>query len=69
MQGDQGTRHAPGWGKLAFVAAVSSQFSPKQSTMVPKFRPAIMLAGCSQWIQQERAPTVSPALIDFLRPL
>ena len=31
--------------------------------MVPKLRPAIMLAGCGHWTEQERAPEVSAAMI------
>jgi pimeloyl-ACP methyl ester carboxylesterase len=41
----------------------------KQSTLVPKLRPAMMLAGCGHWTQQERAPEVSAAIIDFVRQL
>jgi pimeloyl-ACP methyl ester carboxylesterase len=37
--------------------------------MVPKLRPAIVLPGCGHWTQQERAPEVSAAMIDFLRSL
>jgi pimeloyl-ACP methyl ester carboxylesterase len=56
-------------GDRDFVAAVFSEFIPKQSAMVPKLRPALMLAGCGHWTQQERAPEVSAAMIDFLRQL
>jgi pimeloyl-ACP methyl ester carboxylesterase len=56
-------------GDRDFVAAVNSQFIAKQSAMVPKLRPAIMLAGCGHWTEQERAPEVSAAMIDFLRSL
>jgi pimeloyl-ACP methyl ester carboxylesterase len=56
-------------GDRDFVAAVFSQFIAKQSAMVPKLRPAIMLPGCGHWTQQERAPEVSAAIIDFLRSL
>ena len=52
-----------------FVAAVNSQSIAMQSAMVPKLRPAIMLAGCGHWTEQERAPEVSAAMIDFLRSL
>ncbi|MEI9415569.1 alpha/beta fold hydrolase [Mesorhizobium sp. Cs1321R2N1] len=41
----------------------------KQSAMVPKLRPAVMLPGCGHWTQQERAPQVNAAMIDFLRTL
>jgi len=56
-------------GDQDFVAAVNSQFIAKQSAMVPKLRPPIMLPGCGHWTQQERAPAVSAAIIDFLRSL
>ena len=56
-------------GDRDFVAAVNSQFIAKQSALVPKLRPAIMLAGCGHWTEQERAPEVSAAMIDFLRSL
>src|SRR5215475_7195722 len=41
----------------------------KQSMLVPKLRPTIMLPGCGHWTQQERAAEVSAAMIDFLRQL
>jgi pimeloyl-ACP methyl ester carboxylesterase len=56
-------------GERDFVAAAFSQDIAKQSALVPKLRPAIMLAGCGHWTQQERAPEVSAAMIDFLRQL
>jgi pimeloyl-ACP methyl ester carboxylesterase len=56
-------------GDRDFVADVFSQFIPKQSAMVPKLRPAITLPGCGHWTEQERAPEVSAAMIDFLRSL
>jgi len=56
-------------GTRDFVAAVFSDDIAKQSTLVPKLRPPIMLAGCGHWTQQERAPEVSTAMIDFLRTL
>lgn len=56
-------------GDRDFVAGVYSEFIGKQSAMVPKLRPAIMLPGCGHWTQQERAPEVSAAMIDFLRQL
>jgi pimeloyl-ACP methyl ester carboxylesterase len=56
-------------GDRDFVAAVFSPSIAKQSAMVPKLRPAIMLPGCGHWTQQERAPEVSAAMIDFLRSL
>ena len=52
---------------------VASRFLPrtiaKQLALVPKLRPPIMLPGCGHWTQQERAPEVSAAMIDFLRQL
>jgi pimeloyl-ACP methyl ester carboxylesterase len=56
-------------GDRDFVAAVFSQDIAKQSALVPKLRPAIMLPGCGHWTQQERAPEVSAAIIDFIRQL
>ncbi|MGH7066793.1 MAG: alpha/beta fold hydrolase [Acetobacteraceae bacterium] len=56
-------------GDRDFVAAAFSQAISKQSAMVPKLRPAIMLPGCGDWTEQERAAEVSTAMIDFLRSL
>jgi pimeloyl-ACP methyl ester carboxylesterase len=56
-------------GDRDFVATVFSQDVAKQSALVPKLRPPIMLPGCGHWTQQERAPEVSAAMIDFLRSL
>jgi pimeloyl-ACP methyl ester carboxylesterase len=56
-------------GERDFVAAVFSQYIAKQSALVRKLRPPIMLPGCGHWTQQERAPEVSAAMIDFLRSL
>jgi pimeloyl-ACP methyl ester carboxylesterase len=56
-------------GERDFVAAAFSSDIAKQSTLVPKLRPAIMLAGCGHWTEQERAPEVSAAMIEFLRSL
>jgi pimeloyl-ACP methyl ester carboxylesterase len=56
-------------GDRDFVAAVFSEFIPKQSALVPKLRPPIMLQGCGHWTEQERAPEVSAAMIEFLRSL
>lgn len=56
-------------GDRDFTAAIFSQFITKQSEMVPKLRQAIMLPGCGHWTEQERAPEVSAAMIEFLRSL
>jgi pimeloyl-ACP methyl ester carboxylesterase len=56
-------------GDRDFVADIFSQFIAEQSAMVPKLRPPIMLPGCGHWTEQERAPGVSAAMIDFLRSL
>ena len=56
-------------GDRDFVAAVFSQDIAKQSALVPRLRPPIMLPGCGHWTQQERAAEVSAAMIDFLRQL
>jgi len=39
------------------------------SNFVPKLRGTIMLPDCGHWTQQERAPEVNAAMIDFLRSL
>jgi pimeloyl-ACP methyl ester carboxylesterase len=54
-------------GERDFVPEVYRQAVAGQSAMVPKLRPAIMLPGCGHWTEQERAPEVSAAMIDFLR--
>jgi pimeloyl-ACP methyl ester carboxylesterase len=56
-------------GDRDFVVAVFQQSIAKQSILVPKLRPTIMLRDCGHWTQQERAPEVSAAMIDFLRQL
>jgi pimeloyl-ACP methyl ester carboxylesterase len=56
-------------GERDFVAEVYRQAIVGQSAKVPKLRPPIMLAGCGHWTEQERAPEVSAAMIDFLRQL
>jgi pimeloyl-ACP methyl ester carboxylesterase len=56
-------------GDRDFTAAIFSQFIAKQSAMVPKLRPVIMLPGCGHWTAQERAPEVSVAMVEFLRSL
>ena len=45
------------------------QLIPALSKFVPQLRGTIMLPGCGHWTQQERAPEVSTAMIDFLRRL
>jgi hypothetical protein len=57
-----------------FAAAVNSHSIAKRSAMVSKppaagRRPAIVLAGCGHRTEQERAPELSAAVIDFLRSL
>ena len=56
-------------GDRDFVAAVYSKYIATQSALVPKLRPPVMLAGCGHWTEQERAPEVNAAMIDFLRGL
>jgi pimeloyl-ACP methyl ester carboxylesterase len=56
-------------GQRDFVAAVYSHDIAKQSALLPKLRPPIMLPGCGHWTQQESAAQVSAAMIDFLRQL
>jgi epoxide hydrolase A/B len=36
---------------------------------IPNLRKTIMLPGCGHWTQQERAPEVNAAMLDFLRRL
>jgi pimeloyl-ACP methyl ester carboxylesterase len=54
-------------GDRDFVVSAFSEDIAKQSALVPRLRPPIMLPGCGHWTQQERAPEVSAAMIDFLR--
>ncbi len=56
-------------GERDFVAEVFAPSVAKQSALVPKLRPPIMLPGCGHWTQQERAPEVNAAMVDFLRSL
>jgi pimeloyl-ACP methyl ester carboxylesterase len=42
---------------------------PNLSMFAPQLRKTIMLRGCGHWTQQERAPEVNAAMIDFLRTL
>ena len=56
-------------GDRDFVVAVFQQSIAKQSILVPKLQPTVMLPDCGHWTQQERAPEVSDAMIDFLRRL
>jgi pimeloyl-ACP methyl ester carboxylesterase len=39
------------------------------TNFIPQLRHAMMLPGCGHWTQQERAPEVNAAMIDFLRGL
>jgi pimeloyl-ACP methyl ester carboxylesterase len=54
-------------GERDFVAAVYARDVARQSALVPKLRPPLRLPGCGHWTQQERAPQVSAAMIQFLR--
>ncbi len=54
-------------GERDIIAVAFQQAIAKQSTFVPKLRPAVMLPGCGHWTQQERAAEVNAAIIDFLR--
>jgi pimeloyl-ACP methyl ester carboxylesterase len=56
-------------GERDFVAVAFQQSIAKQSIFVPKLRPTMLLPGCGHWTQQERAPEVNVAMIDFLRSL
>ncbi len=56
-------------GDRDFVGAAYSADIDKQSALVPKLRPPVILPGCGHWTQQERAPEVSAAMVDFLRSL
>ncbi|MBV8190436.1 MAG: alpha/beta hydrolase [Alphaproteobacteria bacterium] len=56
-------------GDRDFVVAAYAPAVAKQAALVPKLRPPVMLAGCGHWTQQERAPQVNAAMIDFLHSL
>jgi pimeloyl-ACP methyl ester carboxylesterase len=56
-------------GDRDMIVAAFQQGVARQSTFVPKLRPAIMLAGCGHWTAQERPTEVNAAMIDFLRSL
>jgi pimeloyl-ACP methyl ester carboxylesterase len=42
---------------------------PNMAQFVPLLCGTIILPGCGHWTQQERAPAVNAAMIDFLRGL
>lgn len=56
-------------GARDMLVAIFQQAITKQSAFVPKLQPAMMLSGCGHWTQQERAPEVSAAMVDFLRKI
>ena len=56
-------------GDRDLVSVINRQAIASQSTFVPRLRPVITLAGCGHWTEQERAPKVSAAIVDFLRSL
>src|SRR5579871_4369341 len=56
-------------GERDMVVAAFRQAIAKQSTFVPKLRPAVMLPGCGHWTAQERPAEVSAAMIQFLTSL
>jgi pimeloyl-ACP methyl ester carboxylesterase len=56
-------------GDKDLIPAAFAQAVAQQAASVPKLRPAITLAGCGHWTQQERSAEVSAAMIDFLRSL
>jgi pimeloyl-ACP methyl ester carboxylesterase len=56
-------------GDRDMLVSVFRRAIAEQSTVVPRLRPAMMLSGCGHWTQQERAPEVNAAIIDFLRQL
>jgi pimeloyl-ACP methyl ester carboxylesterase len=43
------------------------QLIPNLSKFVPQLQETMILPGCGHWTQQERAPEVNAAMIDFLR--
>jgi pimeloyl-ACP methyl ester carboxylesterase len=47
----------------------SEQILANLSSTVPQLRKQIMLPGCGHWTQQERAPEVNAAMIEFLKSL
>ena len=54
-------------GDRDFVGAVYGEDIKRQAAFVPKLRPVVSLRDCGHWTQQERAPEVSAAMIDFVR--
>jgi pimeloyl-ACP methyl ester carboxylesterase len=42
---------------------------PNLSRFVPLLRKTVMLPGCGHWTQQERAPEVNAAMLEFLGSL
>jgi pimeloyl-ACP methyl ester carboxylesterase len=56
-------------GDRDLIPAAFARFIAEQGAFVPKLRPAITLAGCGHWTQQERSAEVNVAMIDFLRSL
>jgi pimeloyl-ACP methyl ester carboxylesterase len=56
-------------GERDMLVSVFQQAIAKQSTLVPKLRPAVVLPGCGHWTQQERASEVNDAMIEFLRQI
>jgi pimeloyl-ACP methyl ester carboxylesterase len=54
-------------GERDFVVAVNWHYIADQPRFVPHLQPPIMLPDCGHGIEQERAPEVSAALINFLR--
>jgi pimeloyl-ACP methyl ester carboxylesterase len=53
-------------GDRDFVAASFGEDIKRQAAFVPKLRPVVRLRDCGHWTQQERAPEVNAAMIDFL---
>jgi pimeloyl-ACP methyl ester carboxylesterase len=56
-------------GERDMIVAAFQQAIARQSAFVPKLRPAMLLAGCGHWTQQERPTEVSAAMTDFIRSL
>ena len=54
-------------GERDMLVGAFGQAIARQSTFVPKLRPAMILPGCGHWTQQERPSEVSTAMIEFVR--
>jgi pimeloyl-ACP methyl ester carboxylesterase len=54
---------------LVFKFRGMDQLIPNLKTFVPDLRRTLVLPGCGHWTQQERAPEVNTAMVEFLQSL